>query len=136
MNLGAGMYVRTEKGFINKIEKILDKEKTVSKRIIKTEKEELDWFFGYKEYTDLFEPSHFIDASYDISDLIQPMDVLFVDIDNGYAGGIIVPRIPETIDEVNKIKEKIKKRELILKGIVPKEILIENSYEVIDNEEN
>ena len=130
MELCKGMYVRTKKGFINKIEKILDKEKTLSKRIIKTEKEELDWFFGFEEYTDLFEPSHFIKASYDILDLIQPMDVLFVDIDNGHAGGIIVPRIPETINEVNKIKEKIKKGELILKGIVPKEILIENCYEV------
>lgn len=71
-----------------------------------------------------------LNASYDILDLIQPMDVLFVDIDNGYAGGIIVPRIPETINEVNKIKEKIKKGELILKGIVPKEVLIDNCYEV------
>ena len=83
----------------------------------------------------------FIDDNFDVNgcqykeseniiDLIQPMDLLFVDIDNGYEGGIIVPKIAETMNELNEIKSKIKSGNLKLKYIVTREQIENLKYEV------
>lgn len=72
--LKVGMYVRTKEGRIDKIEEILDEEKTGSSRIIRTVGSEKDYFFGYEEWTDLFPPCHFIKASENIIDLIEEGD--------------------------------------------------------------
>lgn len=70
------------------------------------------------------------EPSENIIDLIKPMDLLFLDIDYGYEGGIIVPRIAETMNELNKVKEKIKNGELILKYVVTREQIENLKYEV------
>ena len=70
------------------------------------------------------------EPSENIIDLIQPMDLLFVDIDNGYEGGIIVPKIAETMNELNEIKSKIKSGNLKLKYIVTREQIENLKYEV------
>jgi len=70
-------------------------------------------------------------SSSNILDLIEPWDLLYVDIDpdDGY-GGIIVPRIAETEAELDRWKTKIINKEWKLEGVVTKEILEENIYEV------
>lgn len=65
-----------------------------------------------------------------IIDLLKPMDLMYIDIDNGYEGGIIVPRIAETQNELNSYIEKFKSGELILKYVVTYEQLLNNRYEV------
>lgn len=48
-------------------------------------------------------------ASGNILDLLEPLDVIYVDIEpNDGCGGIIVPRIAETLGELERIKEKIR----------------------------
>lgn len=69
-------------------------------------------------------------ASYDIIDLIEAGDLLYVDIDNGYQGGIIVPRIAETLAELNKFKLHIKDGTWILKKIITHEQLEREAYKV------
>ena len=70
-----------------------------------------------------------------ILDLLQPQDLLYIDIDpyDGY-GGIAVPRVPETQAELDKYIEKIKIGDYKLKGIVTHELLEECVYKEGDNE--
>ena len=65
-----------------------------------------------------------------IIDLIEPNDLLYIDIDDGYAGGIIVPRVPETLEELNKMKENINNGDWILKGIITHEQLESMEYKI------
>ena len=122
------MYVRTKKG-IAKIESLDDLD-----NVAWTDRKGV--FFGIKRpsgmlHFELDDDGYVIGIpSYNIIDLIEPMDLLFIDIDNGYHGGIIVPRIPETLNELNEIKEKINSEELVLKGIVTKEQIKSIKYEV------
>ena len=62
--------------------------------------------------------------------LIEPMDLLYVDIDNNYEGGIIIPRIPETQNEVDNFKSYIECGYWILKGIMTHERLEDQVYKV------
>lgn len=62
-------------------------------------------------------------ASYNLEDLIEVNDLLYVDIDNGYEGGIIVPRIAETLCELAETKSKISSGEYIIKRIITREQL-------------
>ena len=71
-----------------------------------------------------------IKSNPNIIDLIEPQDLLYIDIDDGYAGGIIVPRIPETQAELDKMIELIKNNTWILKGIVTHEQLEEMEYKL------
>lgn len=64
----------------------------------------------------------------DITELLEPQDLLYIDIDNGYEGGIIVPRVPETQKEVYDYIKSFKKGKTTLIGVVPREILQENVY--------
>ena len=118
--LKVGMYVRTEKGIIFKYYPCKNTEYDKESNIYH---EWDDW----GEYDDYYIITK---ANENIIDLIEPMDLLFVDIDNGYEGGIIVPRIAETMSELNEIKEKIKSGNLKLKYIVTKEEIECRKYEV------
>lgn len=69
-----------------------------------------------------------IKSSPDIIELLEPMDLMYVDIDNGYEGGIIVPRIAETQNELNEYIEKFKNGTLILSGVVTREQLERGVY--------
>ena len=69
-----------------------------------------------------------IGSSKDIIDLIEPMDLMYIDISPDDCGGIIVPRIAETVNELAIIKEKLKRGEYILKGVVTHEQLSKGAF--------
>lgn len=71
-----------------------------------------------------------VEASHNILDLIEPMDLLYIDISPDNCGGIVVPRIPETYCELEQIKDNIKLGKYILIGVITKELLNENIFEV------
>jgi len=71
-----------------------------------------------------------IKSSPNILDILEPMDLLYIDISPDDCGGIVVPRIPETLDELKKYIKKIKLGEYILKYVVTHEQLKNNMYEV------
>lgn len=90
-------------------------------------------FCGIKQYKIDEEGNYVIDnsiikSSPNIIDLLEPMDLMYIDIDNGYEGGIIVPRITETQNELNEYIEKFKDGTLILKGVITKEQLDNSTY--------
>lgn len=72
-----------------------------------THKEYYHWL-TIKDMRDLDEPFS----------IIEPMDLLFVDISPDNCGGIIVPRIPETLDELYDIQTRINNGTIILRGYV------------------
>lgn len=102
-------YVRTENGYIYKIE------------CIEPFNEPIHYIEGSEKYK----------SSPNILELLEPQDLLYIDIDNGFEGGIIVPRIPETQNELNKMIELIKNGTWILKGVVTYEQLENCKYRVI-----
>ena len=71
-----------------------------------------------------------IKSSPNIIDLLQPMDLMYIDISTDNCGGIVVPRIPETYCELEQIINEIKLGNYVLNGIVTKEQLMENMYKV------
>lgn len=73
-----------------------------------------------------------IKSSPNIIDLLQPMDLIYVDVDNNYAGGIIIPRIAETQAELNVMINLIKSGKWILKGVVTSKQLDSMKYKVGD----
>lgn len=81
---------------------------------------------------DYYDLDNFIKSSPDILDLLKPMDLLYIDIDNDYADGIIVPRIAETQNELNLMIGLIKSGKWILKGVVTSEQLDSMKYKVGD----
>ena len=68
--------------------------------------------------------------SSNIIDLIEPMDLMFVDIDNGYEGGIIVPRIAETQNELKNYIDNFKNNTYQLKGIITHEQIENMEYRI------
>lgn len=118
-----GDYVRTKSGYIGKI---TEYEKHDSwGYIVKVE-----GTYNCYTHTGNGELSDVIKSSPNILELLEPQDLLYVDIDNDFEGGIIVPRIPETLNELNDYINKIKSGELILKGVVTHEQLMERMFEV------
>lgn len=69
-----------------------------------------------------------IKSSPNILELLEPMDLMYVDIDNGYEEGIIVPRIAETQNELDEYIAKIKNGTWILSGVVTREQLERGVY--------
>ncbi len=72
-----------------------------------------------------------MECSNDILDLIKPQDLMYIDIDpyDGH-GGIIVPRVAETQNELNKYLEPIKNHEHKLVGVLTLEMINNNMFEV------
>lgn len=105
MKLEIGMYVRTLNGKIWIIK---------SKQAIS----------GHRK--DIF------NASYELMDLIETGDLMYIDISPDNCGGIVVPRVAETLNELNKWKEKFASGECVLKAILTKEQIIHNWYKVQD----
>lgn len=68
--------------------------------------------------------------SHNILELIELMDLMFIDISPDDCGGIVVPRIAETLDELERWKKHISNGYWILKGIVTKEQIESARYEV------
>ena len=139
--LKTGCYVRNKKGYIAKIKKI-DKRDDFGYSIIYFDKaiDKYGWDDGkiHNQTTlNIYDATFKEDAkiisklSSNILKLLKPQDLLYVDIDNEYAGGIIVPRIPETQNELNKMIELIKNGTWILKDVVTYEQLKNCKYRVI-----
>lgn len=118
-----GDYVRTKTG-IHKIFKI-DENKTVWKYQC-DKKETGEWDSSY-EYIPVRE-DNIIKSNKDITELLEPMDLMYVDIDNGYEDGIIVPRIAETQNELDECITKIKNGTWILSGVMTREQLERGVY--------
>ena len=72
-----------------------------------------------------------------ILDTIDVQDLLYINIDpyDG-CGGITIPKIAETIAELELIIEKIKNKEWELDGVVSKEVLYKNVKWLNDNHKN
>jgi len=114
MKLEVGMYVRTltfsNISRIGKLEKIDDICITDNGAVDKTQ---------------------IIKASHNLIDLIEPQDLMFIDIDpNDGCGGIVVPRIAETLNELEKWKKRIRSGECKLVSIVTSQQINEICYEV------
>ena len=71
MKLENGMYVRTKDGHVDKIIKINNN--SLNGRIIQ------DCCMGYTVFTDLFSPSHYTKASFNIIDLFEEKDLVEIE---------------------------------------------------------
>lgn len=69
-------------------------------------------------------------ASHELMELVEPGDLMYIDISPDNYGGITVPRIAETLNELEKWKTKFASGECILKAVLTKEQIINNWYEV------
>ena len=110
MKIKKGDYIRTYDGFIGKVKSIEPIE------------------LGYNHYC--FENTFIEKFDIDIKlvkrdpiDLIEPQDLMYIDIDNDYAGGIIVPRVAETMWELERYIDRLKNKEVTLVSIVTHEQL-------------
>lgn len=77
MKLEVGMYVRTKDGHVDKIIKINNN--PLNGRIIQVKNGELDNCMGYTVFTDLFPPSHYTKASFNIIDLFEEKDLIEIE---------------------------------------------------------
>ena len=115
MKLEKNMYVRTLDG-INKAVEVIDN--GVIDRFVNA-----DGNIYY--FCDMVcNPSH------NILELIEPMDLMFIDISPDDCGGIVVPRIAETLDELEKWKERISNKNCILKYVLTREQIESARYKV------
>lgn len=73
-----------------------------------------------------------LESKPNITDLVAVGDLMFIDISPDDCGGIVVPRIAETLAEGLNYNKKFKSGEYILKGIVPKEKIESMTYWVGD----
>ena len=73
-----------------------------------------------------------VNASFDVIDLIEPQDLMYVDIFPDDCGGIVVPRVAESLNDLNYWKKMFRNGECILKGIVTREQLSDNVFKVGD----
>ncbi len=121
MELRVNDYVRTECG----IAKIIGTE--AQGLVINLDKAIMIY---HPEYIASCTHDEIIKSSPNIIDLLELMDLLYIDISPDDCGGIVVPRIPETLNELEKYIEKIKSGEYILKYVVTHEQLENNMYEV------
>ena len=71
-----------------------------------------------------------IKTSHELKDLVEPMDLMYIDISPDDWGGIVVPRVAETLNEFKKWKKRFDSGKCILKGIVTREQLESMSYKV------
>lgn len=131
MKLEVGMYVRTKITkvcncvYIRKIDKI---EKDIEKAEgspIYLDGEVIDYWGDEQIWIGI---EDILKASHNIIDLIEPMDLMYIDISPDDCGGIIVPRIAETLNELKIWKERFDSGSCILKGVITKEQIKENIY--------
>lgn len=116
-----GDYVRTH-GYIDKIININDFREPSMKYAL----EQPSWnddviFIGEEDITK---------SSPNILELLEPMDLLYIDISPDDCGGIVVSIIPETPAELKIYKEHFKDGSYILRGIITKEQLESTEYRI------
>lgn len=71
-----------------------------------------------------------VNASFDVIDLIEPQDLMYIDISPDNWGGIVVPRVAESMNELNYWKKLFRSGECVLKGIVTHEQLNSDVFEI------
>lgn len=126
MKLSKGMFIRTPLG----INKILEQNNDFSCCFyIQSESslvwhEELDYFSIDGECFDKDE----IKANYKLEDLVEAGDLMYIDVSPDNYGGIVVPRVAETQNELDKWKQRFASGECILKGVLTKEQIVSNWY--------
>ena len=115
MKLEVGMYVRTKEGNIEKI-------CAIENTHIYTDEDYLSWYGNYNAFSK---------ASHNIIDLIEPLDLMYIDIEpnDGY-GGIVVPRVAETLNELEKWKKRLESGECKLVYITTHEQIESMQYRV------
>ena len=114
-----GDYVRTKTGEIGKISYISEYNTAITTD-----------YYENPNIAKTVGVSKIVKTSSDILDLLQPKDLMYIDISSDNCGGIVVPRIPETYCELNQIISEIKLGNYVLNGIVTKEQLMKNMYKV------
>jgi hypothetical protein len=123
MKLEKGMYVRFLDGEIGKVANYEYEEEYVNGHTISLENDDISLCCEEKDFK----------ARHNIIDLIEPLDLLFIDISPDDYGGIVVPRIAETLAELEIYKERIKSGEYILKGVLTREQIQSNIYKLDDS---
>lgn len=118
-----GDYARLKNGYIDKIEELKLQTKYTKYNTLLFEHKVVECLFSDEDLKQL-------KSSPNIIDLLQPMDLMYIDISPDNCGGIVVPRIPETYCELEQIINQIKLGNCILKGIVTKEQLMKNMCKV------
>ena len=121
-----GDYVRTKNGYIGKIYNINEFREPSMMYVIDIPKADDFIFMGEKDFK----------SSPNIIDLIEPQDLMYIDIDNDYDGGIVVPRVAETMGELEEYIDNFKNKETTLVGIVTHEQLHSCMYKVVEENES
>jgi hypothetical protein len=124
--LKVGMYIRTIYGYIAKIKKINENSIVCDSQIFQA----TSFSSEHTKILKLEKIEQIKNVSNNILDLLEPMDLLYIDISPDNYGGIVVPRVAETKAEIDKWKIKFVSGECILKTILTKEQIIKNRYEV------
>jgi hypothetical protein len=126
MKLEVGMYVR----FKDK------KSATYIRKLTKLANEYPQKLYGMEidveaNYSPYLSSKNIIKASHNIIDLIEPMDLMFIDISPDDCGGIVVPRVAETEAELKKYKKDFASGWFVLKGVVTREQIENMTYKVV-----
>lgn len=119
MKLSKGMYVRTKYG-IAKIINISDEYLECDNTIMKSFEESFcSWSIS---------ELNIVKANYKLEDLVEAGDLMYIDVSPDNYGGIVVPRVAETQNELDKWKQRFASGECILKGVLTKEQIVSNWY--------
>lgn len=118
--LEPNMYIRTKEGKIDKVLEINTED--FDEPVVRLASYPIGMYQGMFEYKN---------ANYDLLELIEPMDLMYIDISPDNCGGIVVPRIAETLNELEEWKERIRSGECKLVMIATSQQINEICYEVI-----
>lgn len=121
MKLEVGMYIRTKNGVIARITNILEDHTIDCDNVV---------FDDFLEIPFVLKDEYIADKNHNILELLKPEDLMYIDISPDDCGGIIVPRIAETMAELKSWKEHLSTGYWILKGVVTREQLWANVYKV------
>ena len=119
-NLKPNMYIRTKEGKIDKIVEINTED--FEEPTVRLASYPIGMYQGMFEYEK---------ANYDLLELIEPLDLMYIDISPDDCGGIVVPRIAETLNELEVWKERIKSGKCNLVMVATSQQINEICYEVI-----
>lgn len=120
MEIKEGMYVRLKANNVTYIRQIIEVCKDIRYATYMVDK-------PFCNQTGL-SPKKIIKASFNIIDLIEPMDLMYIDIFPDDCDGIVAPRVAETLNELEKWKERFASGDCILKGVFTKEQIKQNIY--------
>lgn len=125
MEIEVGMYVRTIFG----ISKITKYECVNTFYVIALNNEKGNCFWNGRNQGVVVEDI-IGKPSFNVIDLLEVGDLIYVDISPDDCGGIVTAKVLETLYELYDYKYKISSGKYILKGIVTKEQLLESCFEV------